>query len=269
MSIGSVAVVMAAFGLPANAQSYFGDFHNHNAELKAVQPTWVTPLVGTTPLLGQFVREEFVRQRVAGGNSVWNIGNGKGLSLVFFKRVETDLSMPNYVVHGSAPGTDGLGDFCVTARVRIASGNKEGRELQYFGGGQPDVDDGVGKERCGGVDSRDHVGGGQGVRAVRGAGLGGSDDSGGFGAGDDGAAGGGEYCVRDAYDAEVVGSGGVERDVLRGRNARWNEAELRDARSVSGPDEAVECEEQKLCSAGGGYAICDNALSFVGPQFID
>jgi hypothetical protein len=125
MLLGLVAVAVTAVALPVDGQSYFRDFHNQNAELKGVQPTWITPLVGTTPLLGQFVREEFVRQRVVGGDSVWNIGNGKGLSLVFLKRVETDLSVPNYVVHGAAAGTDGLGDFCVTARVRIASGNKE------------------------------------------------------------------------------------------------------------------------------------------------
>src|SRR5260370_22526744 len=51
-----------------NAQSYFRGFHNHNAELKEVQPTWVTPLVGTTPLLGRFVREEFVRHKMPGGS---------------------------------------------------------------------------------------------------------------------------------------------------------------------------------------------------------
>ncbi len=107
------------------AQSPFREFHDHNAEVKALQPTWVTPLVGTTPLLGQFVREEYVRQRVVGGDSVWNIGNGKGLSLILFPRIETDLSVPNYVVHGAAAGTDGFGDFCFTARVRIASGDRE------------------------------------------------------------------------------------------------------------------------------------------------
>jgi len=120
-----LAVALAAFALSASGQSYFRDFHNHNAEMKALQPTMITPLVMPTPLLGQFVREEFVRQRVAGGDSVWNIGNGKGLSLLFLKRVETDLSIPNYAVHGAAAGTDGLGDFCVTARVRIASGNTD------------------------------------------------------------------------------------------------------------------------------------------------
>jgi hypothetical protein len=107
------------------AQNLFRGFHDRNAEVKALQPTWVTPLVGTTPLLGQFVREEFVRQKVAGGHSVWNIGNNKGLSLILSRRIETDLSVPNYAVHGSAPGTDGFGDFCFTTRVRIASGNKE------------------------------------------------------------------------------------------------------------------------------------------------
>jgi hypothetical protein len=113
---------LSAFG---NAQSYFRGFHDHNGELKEVQPIWVTPLVGTTPLLGQFIREQFVRQKMPGGAAVWNIGNNKGLSLLFSNRVETDLSIPNYVVHGSAEGTDGVGDFCFTTRIRIVSGNRQ------------------------------------------------------------------------------------------------------------------------------------------------
>ena len=125
MLAGSVVAVLAAAALPVKAQSYYGDFHNRNAELKSVQPTWVTPLVGTTALLGQFVREEFVRTKEPGGDSVWNIGNGKGLSLVPSLRMETDLSVPGYIVHGAAAGTDGIGDFCFTTRVRIASGNHE------------------------------------------------------------------------------------------------------------------------------------------------
>lgn len=115
-------LAMSAIG---DAQGFFRGFHDHNGQVKAVQPTWVTPLVGTTPLLGQFVREEFVRQKMPGGAAVWNIGNNKGLSLILSRRVETDFSVPNYVVHGSAPGADGVGDFCFTTRVRIASGNKE------------------------------------------------------------------------------------------------------------------------------------------------
>jgi hypothetical protein len=118
-------VALLAMCSVGNAQGFFRDFHDRNTEVKAVQPTWVTPLVGTTPLLGQFVREEFARQKMPGGAAVWNIGNNKGLSLVLSRRVETDLSVPNYVVHGSAPGADGVGDFCFTTRVRIASGNRE------------------------------------------------------------------------------------------------------------------------------------------------
>jgi hypothetical protein len=106
------------------AQTRFRAFHNHNTELKELQPTWITPLVGTTPLLGQFVREEFVRQKVVGGYPVWNIGNGKGPSILTSSRTEADLAIPNYVVHGAAPGTDGVGDFCLTARYRIVSGNQ-------------------------------------------------------------------------------------------------------------------------------------------------
>jgi hypothetical protein len=107
------------------AQSYISGFHRHNVDMKEVQPSWMTPLIGTTPLLGQFVREEFVRQKVAGGDPLWNIGNGKGPSLLLSNRVETDLAIPNYAVHGAAAGTDGVGDFSVTTRYRLFSGNKQ------------------------------------------------------------------------------------------------------------------------------------------------
>lgn len=106
------------------AQSYFRSFHSHNADMKELQPTWMTPLVMTTPLLGQFVREEFVRAKMSGGDPVWNIGNGKGPSLIMSPRIEADLTVPNYVVHGVAAGTDGVGDFCFATRYRILSGNK-------------------------------------------------------------------------------------------------------------------------------------------------
>jgi hypothetical protein len=123
----SICVVLALTltSQTAFAQSYVRGFHNHNSDMKAAQPSWMTPLVMTTPLLAQFVREQFVRQRMPGGDPVWNIGNGKGPSLIVSPRVEADLAIPNYVVHGAAPGTDGVGDFCFTTRYRIASGNKQ------------------------------------------------------------------------------------------------------------------------------------------------
>jgi hypothetical protein len=123
-ALAGVAALLLAMASGAHGQSLFRGWHDHNAQVKAQQPSWVTPLVGTTPLLGQFVREEFVRQKVAGGDTVWNIGNNKGLSLILSPRVESDLSVPNYIVHGAAPGADGMGDFCFTTRVRIASGSK-------------------------------------------------------------------------------------------------------------------------------------------------
>jgi hypothetical protein len=60
-----------------------------------------------------------------GGDPVWNIGNGKGPGLLLSNRVGTDLAIPNYVVHGAAAGTDGVGDFSITTRYRLFSGNRQ------------------------------------------------------------------------------------------------------------------------------------------------
>lgn len=110
---------------PAKAQGFWSAFHERNLELRKVQPSWMAPLVGTTPLIGQYDREQFIRQRTPSGNSVWNIGNGKGIGFLIGNRMETDLAVPNYVVHGAEPGTDGVGDFCVTGKYRLLSGNRE------------------------------------------------------------------------------------------------------------------------------------------------
>jgi len=120
-----LALVLTSASEACRAQSLFHDFHNGNTEIKQVQPTWMTPLVMTTPLLGQFVRGEFVRQRMPGGDSQWNIGNGKGPSILLSNRVEVDMAIPNYVVHGANTGTDGVGDFCFTTRYRLFSGNQQ------------------------------------------------------------------------------------------------------------------------------------------------
>jgi hypothetical protein len=119
-----LTLVLIALAGSANAQN-FRDFHNHNTELKALQPNWVGPLVTTNPLISQNFREQFTRQRIPGGDSVWNIGNGKGPALILSSRVETDFAVPNYVVHGASSGTDGVGDFGLTTKYRIASGNRD------------------------------------------------------------------------------------------------------------------------------------------------
>ena len=145
VAVAGCAALLLVVAVPSHAQGYLQRFRSRGDDVKKVQPSWPTPLVGTTPLLGQFDREQFVRQKVQGGDAVWNIGNGKGPGLLLSKRVEVDLAVPNYVVHGNAPGVDGIGDFCVLTKYRIVSRGKEDGNYSLAVVGSQSWATGVGK----------------------------------------------------------------------------------------------------------------------------
>jgi len=94
--------------------------------MKSLQPsTWQGGFATTSITLSQNYRAEINRQRMPAGNSLYNFGNGKGLSYIVSKRVEFDTSVPNYIFHDDGKTVDGFGDYSFTSKVRLFSGNEE------------------------------------------------------------------------------------------------------------------------------------------------
>jgi len=110
----------------ASAQHYLRDFPNHAAEMKKVQPgNWQTPLVTTSAALCQSYRFEATRQIVPAGTSTWNVGNGRGFALILSNRMEFDTSVPNFAEHNDGKTADGFGDYSITGKTRLISGNAD------------------------------------------------------------------------------------------------------------------------------------------------
>jgi hypothetical protein len=121
-----LAAALAGGACAAHAQqSFYERSKTHNAEMTALQPAMVTPLVEADPRLIQYVRAAFSNEYAAAGTQTVNYGNGRGVGAIALKRFEFDYLPPSYIQHNSAAAKDGLGDTSVTGKVRIASGNAQ------------------------------------------------------------------------------------------------------------------------------------------------
>src|SRR5438552_16972328 len=95
----SLASVPSVFAQTGGTSSWF----QRSDRAKAEQPHWITPLATTTPRLEQEFRYDIVWQQLQGSAPyVRNLGNGKGLELIPFDRVEVIASVPPYIAHGNA-----------------------------------------------------------------------------------------------------------------------------------------------------------------------
>jgi hypothetical protein len=89
------------------------------------QPNWLTPVVTSTARLKQEFRYDILWQENRGGTVAENYGGSKGLTTIPVDRIEISINLPPYIVHHEPALHDGFGDFSLTTKFRLASGNSE------------------------------------------------------------------------------------------------------------------------------------------------
>ena len=92
--------------------------------MAALQPAFITPLVGADPRLIQYVRFSVAHQYTPTGTETISYGNNRGGGIVIGRRFEFDVLPPPYIQHNSS-AQDGFGDTATVLKYRIASGNAE------------------------------------------------------------------------------------------------------------------------------------------------
>ena len=105
-------------------QSYIERFRTHNAEMTAVQPSWMGPLVQPDSRLAQAVRVSFADAH-APGAQVFSYGNNHGISVLAARRFQFDFDPPSFFRNHSSAYKDGFGNAFTQVKYRIASGNAE------------------------------------------------------------------------------------------------------------------------------------------------
>ena len=120
-----VGLALAATASTLAAQDSFMErLTGHNAEMSALQPALITPLVAADPRLIQYARFSVSHEYTETGAETVNFGNARGAGLVAFRRFEFDWMAPPFIAHNST-AADGEGDTAALVKVRIASGNAE------------------------------------------------------------------------------------------------------------------------------------------------
>jgi hypothetical protein len=119
------AAFMAGTCAAQTQQSAYERFRASNAQMAAMQPAMVTPMVEADPRLIQYVRAAFSNEYTAAGTETVSYGNGRGLGVIAGHRFEFDYMPPSYIQHNTDSSKDGLGDTSVVGKVRIASGNAQ------------------------------------------------------------------------------------------------------------------------------------------------
>lgn len=119
-----VATATASGAQSTPDDSFITRYQARVTATQSEQPHWITPLVTVTPRLEQEVRTDFVRQTNAKLQDTWNYGNGKGLEIIPFSRVELLFNFPPFLNHGTG-AKDGFGDMSFNSKFRWFSRNEE------------------------------------------------------------------------------------------------------------------------------------------------
>lgn len=121
----AIAILLLGFPYGAAAQDrVLSSWENRTRKTVAEQPAWAVPVITPSSGLTQLFRSDFMGLSMPDGTNTWNYGNSKGLNLIPWYKTEVDIAVPPYLQHNST-AADGLGDFSMMLKYRIASGNEK------------------------------------------------------------------------------------------------------------------------------------------------
>ena len=123
-SLTVAQVVLTSKELVGTLRPYYDSFRTHNANMSAVQPSWMGPLVQSDARLGQAIRFS-VSDAALPGEQTLDYGNNHGISLIADRRFELDLDPPSFFRNHSSTHKDGFGNAATELKWRISSGNAE------------------------------------------------------------------------------------------------------------------------------------------------
>lgn len=118
------SVVLANSASSHAQQNFFAAWQARASATQALQPKWAVPVISPYPMLIQVFRSDFTRQISPTHVHTWNLGTSRGLNLIPVARTEVDVFTPPYFLHSDAT-PDGFGDFSMSAKYRILSGNEQ------------------------------------------------------------------------------------------------------------------------------------------------
>jgi hypothetical protein len=124
LCVSTITAAAQSVAAPAS-DSFIARYQARVTATQSAQPHWITPLVTVTPRLEQEFRTDFVRQTNPKLYDTWNYGNGKGVEIIPFRRIELLFNLPPFFNHSQPGVKDGFGDVSFNSKFRILSRNEE------------------------------------------------------------------------------------------------------------------------------------------------
>jgi hypothetical protein len=100
---------------------HFENWFETVSKTQQEQPSWMTPLVTSSPRLEQEFRFDALKQ----GSATDVYGAGRGLDIIPAERIQIVLGAPPYVVHHGSELRDGIGDLPLLVKYRVAARNEQ------------------------------------------------------------------------------------------------------------------------------------------------
>jgi hypothetical protein len=113
--------------MPADNSSDHGWFARVD-RTRAEEPSWITPIVTSTPRLEEKYRFDFFHQEGPAGSRMENFGGSKGLDLIPARNLEITIGVPPYLIHSQASALNGWGDAGFAVRYRLLSSNEKAHD---------------------------------------------------------------------------------------------------------------------------------------------
>ena len=124
LALPLLLVVLGASASVHAQQNFFTRWEARASATQALQPKWAVPVVSPYPMLIQVFRSDFTRQISSTHVHTWNLDTSRGLNLIPFARTEIDIFTPPFFEHSDTTH-DGFGDFSMSAKYRILTGNEQ------------------------------------------------------------------------------------------------------------------------------------------------
>ena len=128
--VGAMLSILLLASAPAAAEtgesSFFTDWQKRAADAKEHQPHWASPLVTTTPTLGQQYRYDQAFINKPAGATLESYGYGKGLELIPSENTQLILGMPAYQEQETLTSKlTGFTDASLLLKYRLLAANEE------------------------------------------------------------------------------------------------------------------------------------------------
>jgi Putative MetA-pathway of phenol degradation len=105
--------------------NFFEKWEARTTATQSKQPAWTPPIFEPYVGLIQVARTDFTRQINPARYSTWNMDTSKGVNLIPWANTEIDFNLPPYFIHQQPGVKDGAGDWSMTFKYRIMTGNLE------------------------------------------------------------------------------------------------------------------------------------------------